>query len=107
MSNSNVDSPPDESTIFSTLPGQFPTARSDEKIKTKEFLDASQGVVMLIGKKLALLSRKITKKRHFREIRKSLQPCNPRHEREYQGGSSFFKLFRAQFSNFTDHLENH
>ncbi|EFA09993.1 glycolipid transfer protein [Tribolium castaneum] len=51
MSVSNGGLPSEDSaTIFSTLPGQFPNLLEDgdQKIKTREFLDASAGVVILV-----------------------------------------------------------
>ncbi|CAH1379113.1 unnamed protein product [Tenebrio molitor] len=53
MSVSNGGLPSEESaTLFSTLPGQFPNVAEDreQKIKTREFLDASSGVVILVEK---------------------------------------------------------
>ncbi|XP_044271748.1 pleckstrin homology domain-containing family A member 8 isoform X2 [Tribolium madens] len=51
MSVSNGGLPSEDSaTIFSTLPGQFPNLveNRDQKIKTREFLDASSGAVILV-----------------------------------------------------------
>ncbi|KAJ3642538.1 hypothetical protein Zmor_025306 [Zophobas morio] len=53
MSVSNGGLPSEESaTIFSTLPGQFPNLveNKNQKMKTREFIDASSGVVTLVEK---------------------------------------------------------
>lgn len=83
MSASNGGLPSERNlTVFTLSSARFRLAEN-RKIKTEEFLEASKGVVLIVGKYISNLPRQTWHSKTFRKVWKSVCPSQAWHERQY------------------------